>query len=142
MNVHEQISTMTVTLSCRRKHFGIMLMLHIIAKATNVNSLHCLNKCIICKMTEKSICLQSIYDLKKKIKLFSGYSIKKKKTLCSIVSCLMNDESHLMSFHYNFTLIVCSQCFTMSAVDVISVYYTHLQSEGRQMPKQNFILSF
>jgi len=74
INWHEQISTLTVTLSfCRRKRLGIVLMLHIITIETLVDSLHCLNKYIIFKMTaivcpkdNIRIYLQRIYDLEKK----------------------------------------------------------------------------
>lgn len=57
-----------------------------------------------------------------------------------------NDQTMkvILSIHHNFTLMVC--CFSVSPCQQlmleISVFYTHLQSEKRQMPKQNFVKSF
>lgn len=125
-------------------------MLHIITIETNVDSQHCLNKYIICKMTARivcprdhiRICLQSIYDLEK-----TSSSLYVRKSCYSPLMIKPSSKKTMKviftSIHHNFTLIVC--CYSVSLRQQwmleISVFYTHLQSEARQMPKQNFVQS-
>jgi len=97
-------------------------MLHIITIETLVDSLHCLNKYIIFKMTaivcpkdNIRIYLQRIYDLEKKT---SNTFVCEEIMLMIKPPRAKKDESHFvhsLSFYSDGLLFF---CFTVSAVDV------------------------
>jgi len=133
---------------CRRKRLGIVLMLHIITIETLVDSLHCLNKYIIFKMTaivcpkdNIRIYLQRIYDLEKK---------KTSNTfVCEEIMLMIKPPEQkrmkvILFIRYHFTLMVC--CFSVSPCQQlmleISVFFTHLLSEKKTNAKVKLFSKF
>jgi len=120
---------------CRRKRLGIVLMLHIITIETLVDSLHCLNKYIIFKMTaivcpkdNVRIYLQRIYDLEKK----TSNTFVCEEIMLMIKPPEQKRMKVILFIRYHFTAMV-SPC--QQLILEISVFFTHLLSEKRQMPK-------